>query len=661
VRRIVYFVCSVIFFTAALIFTVPSAPSYCAARSAAAPAARSAGAGEPWRDRAEFASFIDGFIDGEIRRNNIPGMAFVAVRGGETIYLKGYGVSDTAAGRAVSPDATLFRVGQISTVVTAAALLQLVERGRLSLDEEVNAHLRRWRLPGASSPPVTLRHLLTHTGGLDDKKLEICAPTSGDERDYAVRLRKIIGARYAPPGLYHNFSGLGYALVGAIIERYSRQNFASAIERHIFTPLGMKSSTFAPSEPQKRLLATGYSGGSAVDYSYRYDMPATGMSATASDMGRLIAAATGSGSSRRARILQQIYLNSMFRRHFSPNPAIWGAGLAYEERFIGSRRVMWIKGSLPGYSAYLMILPDEDFGLFYAANTDSADFGDSLSEAVADRFFTKRISTVKTQPSSEPIPEDIAGYYRRNGISHNTAEKLMSMLDDQLKVSPAGDHISVTHVKGGYPASRWVRAKTDASVLSAFKGELFRRADDNGEAEEEYMFFQRGEDDRVRALVMAGVSDTYDKLEPYEAYYNQMAVMSGFAAAALLSILGLFVGMRVNRGIMQWNSEFQSAVELWAIAVIFWGVQALFIAGIAISARLVGNEFAVFIPYQVKALFLIPMAGGILSAWFWFRLLSNLPASEYHWAEKLLLMAAASACAAYMFFLANWRLLGFMF
>ncbi|GHV50884.1 serine hydrolase [Synergistales bacterium] len=647
-----------IFFTAAL--SVP-AVSYCAARGAAAPAARSAQGNDPWRDKAEFASFIDGFIDGEIRRGNIPGMAFAAVRGGETIYLKGYGFSDIAAGRAVSPDATLFRAGQISTVVTAMALLQLVERGRLSLDEEVNAHLRRWRLPGASSPPVTLRHLLTHTGGFDDKKLEICAPTSDDERDYAVRLRKIIGARYAPPGVYHNFSGLGYALVGAIVERYSRQNFAAAIERHIFTPLGMKSSTFAPNDSQKKLLATGYSGGNAVDYSYRYDMPATGMSATASDMGRLIAAALDGGLSRRGRVLQPLYLNSMFRRHFSPNPAIWGAGLAYEERFIGGTRVMWIKGFLPGYSAYLMILPDENFGLFYAANADRVDFGDSLSEAVAGRFFKKRVSPIETRTSSEPIPEDIAGYYRRNGISHNTAEKLMSMLDDQLKVSASGGYVSVTHIKGGYPASRWVRAETDKRLLGAFKGELFRRVDDNGEEAEEYMFFQRDEEDKVRALVMAGVSDTYDRLEPYEAYYDQLAVMAGFAAAAMFSLLGLLVGMRVNRGIMQWNSEIQSAVELWAIAVIFWGVQALFIAGIAISARLLGSELAAFIPYQVKALFLIPMAGGILSAWFWFRWFSNLPAPEYHPAEKLLLMGVALVCTAYMFFLADWRLLGFMF
>jgi hypothetical protein len=63
----------------------------------------------------------------------------------------------------------------------------------------------------------------------------------------------------------------------------------------------------------------------------------------------------------------------------------------------------------------------------------------------------------------------------------------------------------------------------------------------------------------------------------------------------------------------------------------------------------------------VKALFTIPLAGCLLLAWFWFRLLGNLLKPDYHWAEKLLLAVVAAMETGYVLFLANWRLLGFMF
>ncbi|MDR3164921.1 MAG: hypothetical protein LBU13_05035, partial [Synergistaceae bacterium] len=76
---------------------------------------------------------------------------------------------------------------------------------------------------------------------------------------------------------------------------------------------------------------------------------------------------------------------------------------------------------------------------------------------------------------------------------------------------------------------------------------------------------------------------------------------------------------------------------------------------------LVGDEFHIFVPYQVKILFVAPLAGGLILAWFWFRITAKIMNPDYHWLEKAAIITAALIETGYMFFLAHWRLLGFMF
>jgi CubicO group peptidase (beta-lactamase class C family) len=642
-------------------FFIAALPIRCGASPAYAATNRTAQQRRADESRREFSSFIDGFFAGTLREWKIPGMTFAAVSGGEVLYLKGYGVADAESGTPVSPDATLFRIGGISTAVTAAALLQLAESGRLGLDEDVNIFLRRWKLPQKFDAPVTFRHILTHTGGFDDKKLEINAPTSADERNYGVRLQKLMPARYAPPGRYYSYSGMGYALLGSIIERYSRQNFPAAVTKHIFQPLGMKDSTFSPNEDQMSRLATGYGkDGRPVAYSFFYDMPASAMSATASDMGRFMLAQLGEGALGRNRVLTPMYANSMLRRHFSPHPLIEGTGLAYREKFAGGIRTLQLSGNIPGYSSFLMLIPEKNFGIFLAANVSGLDFSEDLPKAIVDRFFPPQ-QPAKPSPvlRGTEVPGDVNGYYRHNGISRHTAEKAMYIMSDQLRVSSSGGLLTISHTQRdqrdqkNIPPTRWLPA-------GAGSGDIFQRVGESGEPTGEYAFFER-EQGKVTALVIGDVSRTYDKLPPYESHPQQIALMFCFASVAALALVGVALGIAINKGKLPWEKGLRSATELWSISLLFCGIQISFIVCLLAAIYYLGDEFTVFVPYQVKALFTIPLAGCLLLAWFWFRLLGNLLNPDHHWAEKLLLVTVASAQTAYVFFLADWRLLGFMF
>ncbi|MDR1650695.1 MAG: beta-lactamase family protein [Synergistaceae bacterium] len=607
----------------------------------------------PTDEEREFASFVDGFLAGVQKERSIPGVVFAAVRNGEVLYLKGYGVTDKSDGAPVDPERTVFRVGALSQPVTAAAIMQLAERGRISLDENVSTYLRRWKIPEMFDNPITVRHLLTHTAGLDFKELETAAPTSSDERGYAGVLQKKFPARYSEPGIFYCESGMGYALLGSILERYSRLNFDAAVKRHVFQPLGMSSSFFTPGAEDLRNMASGYdASGSKVPYEYRYDLPAVGMNTTASDMSRFMIASLAGGVIGRNRMLGEMYSGSMLRRHFSPHQMINGAGLGYLERPVRGIRTLQRRGGISGFSAFLMLIPEHKFGLFLAANVSGIDFSSELSEAVVKRFLPAQAQEPRAGEGQMTIYSDVRGFYRTNRIARNTAEKVSRMFADQIEAAIDGETVVLTHTRGGVPPSRWFPV--------AGQDDLFLRTEDDG-SNEEYIFFQRGETGAVTALVAGSVERTFDKLKTYESFYWQMAMITGFILIMTLSFAGLLTGMAINRGKFPWESGYRSDTELWGISSLFCAVQLTFAAGLTLAVMLKGDEFTVFVPYQVKALFVIPLFGGVLLAWLWFRLLSKIFSPDYHWLEKILIMSAAFAETGYMFFIADWRLLGFMF
>jgi hypothetical protein len=127
----------------------------------------------------------------------------------------------------------------------------------------------------------------------------------------------------------------------------------------------------------------------------------------------------------------------MLRRHFSPHPMIDGTGLAYFERTIRGVRTLQKSCDIPGYSGWIMLIPDLNFGVFYAANASGVDLGEDLANAMIDRFFNSANAAQSPAEAAggERISSDISGYYRINRIARHTAEKAMNILGDQIHVN----------------------------------------------------------------------------------------------------------------------------------------------------------------------------------------------------------------------------------
>jgi CubicO group peptidase (beta-lactamase class C family) len=196
---------------------------------------------------------IDQFLQYEVKANRIPGLAVAVVQGDRIIFAHGYGAS--APGQAITTQ-TQFYLGSVSKGFTALAAMQLVEQGKLELDAPVQKYLPWFRVADpVASQAITVRHLLNHTSGLNEKgDPNVGAYTASLEEQ--VRLLKYV-LPYAPTGTKYEYYNQNYRVVGLLIEKVSGQSYASYMQDNVFKPLGMVNSTANPNEAPA--LAQGYS------------------------------------------------------------------------------------------------------------------------------------------------------------------------------------------------------------------------------------------------------------------------------------------------------------------------------------------------------------------------------------------------------------------
>jgi CubicO group peptidase (beta-lactamase class C family) len=181
------------------------------------------------------ADAIDDYIKAEMARKDIPGLAIAVMRDGRVQRAKGYGFANLEHKVPVHPD-TLFKSGALGMQLTAAAVMLLVEDGKIRRDDPVRKYLPE--VP-ASWQPVTIRQLLNHTSGLP-------ATPNGDFRvDYTdEQLLAIIAKQDLnfAAGSRWRFSYAGYIVLGFMVKRVAGEYYADLLSRRVFVPLGMRTA-----------------------------------------------------------------------------------------------------------------------------------------------------------------------------------------------------------------------------------------------------------------------------------------------------------------------------------------------------------------------------------------------------------------------------------
>jgi CubicO group peptidase (beta-lactamase class C family) len=189
---------------------------------------------------------------------SVPGVSVAVVNEGVLEWARGYGVREAEKPDPVMPE-TLFRCCSISKMVAALGALRLAAESRIGLDDDVNDHLRSWKVPksGDWQPRITLRQLLSHTAGIG-----LHGGAGGYPRDAEcpTLLQVLNGERPSLtaavtagmlPGLTYRYSPAGYAIVQQLVEDVTRQPFETAMQELVLDPLEMRYSTFAQPLPER--------------------------------------------------------------------------------------------------------------------------------------------------------------------------------------------------------------------------------------------------------------------------------------------------------------------------------------------------------------------------------------------------------------------------
>jgi CubicO group peptidase (beta-lactamase class C family) len=230
------------------------APLRAAALIAAAilPACRGTGSAAGGAE-ADTVARVEAFIRAEMERQKVPGVAVAIVKQGEVLLAKGYGLANVEHRVPVRPE-TVFQSGSVGKMFTAAAVLLLVDEGKLALDDSIAKHLpaapAAWR-------PITIRHLLTHTSGIPDY------PEGAFDfrRDYTEDqfARTALGLPLEfPPGARYNYSNTAYDLLGVIVHKISGRFYGDLLHERVFAPLGMKTTRIISEEDIVPDRAAGY-------------------------------------------------------------------------------------------------------------------------------------------------------------------------------------------------------------------------------------------------------------------------------------------------------------------------------------------------------------------------------------------------------------------
>jgi CubicO group peptidase (beta-lactamase class C family) len=382
--------------------------------------------------QADLEAFFDGVFPMQLERSDIAGTSVLVMKDGQVLFEKGYGFSNVKDKKPVDPNATIFRLASISKLFTWVSVMQLAEQGKVDIDADVNRYLD-FQIRPAFNNPITLRNLMTHTGGFEEKINNIIVLDAKKQPTLRDDLIDNQPKRLFPPGAVPAYSNYGVGLASYIVQRVSGEPFEKYVQEHIFAPLGMKHSSFyQPIQKELAgLVSEGYRDDTTkkpVGFEMLNPVGAGGLSSTAGDMGRFGEALLNGGELDGHRILKPETLAAMWTPQFRASEQMPPACMGFYQDWRNNLRWIGHEGDLIAFHSLFFMEPAQKILLFVSYN--SAGGGGKprpeLIDAFSDRYFpgAPAMNVVKNWPSEM---RDIAGTYQSTRRSDSTKLRLTAL------------------------------------------------------------------------------------------------------------------------------------------------------------------------------------------------------------------------------------------
>ena len=352
----------------------------------------------------------------QMRRWSVPGVAVGLLHDGR-IESWGFGVTHMHSGYPVLPE-TLFQIGSISKIFTATAIMQLVDAGAVQLDAPLKRALPSFTLADpAAAETVTLRHLLTHTGGFfgdNFKDYGVGDDALGRAMAEFGTLRQI-----TPVGAHWSYCNTAFQAMGALLERQHSGVYEQIIKQRLFAPLGLEHTTFFADEAITFSAAAGHNKYLGRDQEIARPYPVTRAMAaagaiisTTSDLLRFAQFHMGDGTAGDARVLSAEAIRQMQQPQGEGGMTDQQALGWMIRRFDNGDITFGHGGSTNGFRAWLAVAPAQQLALAVLTNgSDGVAVYRAIDEWLLERYAGLRHSDPLTTPLPAAALDRFAGTY----------------------------------------------------------------------------------------------------------------------------------------------------------------------------------------------------------------------------------------------------------
>ncbi len=331
----------------------------------------------PRGDYPPVTNYIRALTLKEMSDHEVVGLSIALVDDQQVIWAEGFGYADKARKIPAGPE-TLYRVGSVTKLFTASAVMQLADQGQLDIDCPLQRYLPEFAIktrdPGAD--PITLRNLLTHHSGLPRDYFK--GMWGARPKPFASVVQSLHD-EYAvyPANLLFSYSNVGFTLLGTVVETVSGVPYAEYLDQALLQPMGMRQSSISHGPPP---MTKAYRNGREVDEPLLSDLPAGGLNSSVADLSRFLSMVFAQGQSHGRQVLNPETVRAMLRPQNTDQPLDvhfhvglgWMLSVLSAHTIEGAGTVAHHGGATIFHRAQLIALPEHKLGVVVLANSDSA-------------------------------------------------------------------------------------------------------------------------------------------------------------------------------------------------------------------------------------------------------------------------------------------------
>jgi CubicO group peptidase (beta-lactamase class C family)/D-alanyl-D-alanine dipeptidase len=418
----------------------------------------------PRQDYTAVAHALAPFIQHELADKQLPAISVALVDDQQIVWAQGFGLADPDKKIAATAQ-TIYRVGSVSKLFTDIGIMQLAERGELSLDAPITDYLPDFQPSNHFGKPITLRELMSHRSGLvrEPPVGHYFDPTEPTVADTVKSLNST--ALVYEPGTHTKYSNAGITVVGYVLERRKEEAYARYLKHAVLGAMGLNDSAFEP-EPQlasklaKAYMWT-YDGRTFEAPAFQLGIgPAGCLYTNVIDLGRFLSMLFARGRSPNGQVLKPETLEQMWQPQFAKPGEAGGFGLGFHVTKFEGRRLVGHGGAIYGFATELAALPDDKIGVVAVTTKDS-------SNAVMNHITHEALKLMLAARAGKSLP----GISLTRPVDPSLARRLDGRYGDGGKAVDLIEHNGRLHylpVRGGEQIE--VRQAADSLILDGKLG-----------------------------------------------------------------------------------------------------------------------------------------------------------------------------------------------